>query len=89
MRDQPRTAGDFYQAFTIANMYQPKHFALNDTGQMVNLIAMHPLATLIASDTSPIQINHIPMMIPNEDAEQLVLQCHVARANPLWSALDQ
>lgn len=89
VRDQPRTAGDFYQAFTIAAMYQPKHFAIKDTGQMVQLIAAHPLATLIASATNPVQVNHIPMLVADENADQLVLQCHVARANPLWSALEK
>lgn len=70
-------------------MYQPKHFSMSDTDQMVKLISEHPLATLIASGLSPLQINHIPMIAAQESADQLVLQCHVARANPLWSALEQ
>ena len=56
---------------------------------MIKVIAAHPLATLIASSTSPLQINHIPMLVADESADQLVLQCHVARANPLWSALEK
>ncbi len=69
-------------------MYQPKHFSISDNDQMIELIAAHPLATLIATGISPVQINHIPMLVQSDGADSLKLQCHVARANPLWQTLQ-
>lgn len=67
-------------------MYQPKHFVISDSDQIVGLMTTYPLATLIATGVSPVQINHIPMLVSN-DGPSLKLQCHVARANPLWATL--
>ncbi|MFM2112493.1 MAG: hypothetical protein RLZZ271_1153 [Pseudomonadota bacterium] len=69
-------------------MYQPEHFRLNDPAPMHQLMREHPLATLVAQSAEGMVANHVPMLLVPEQGEHGVLQCHVARANPLWREVD-
>lgn len=64
-------------------MYLPEHFAETRAAVLHQLIARHPLATLVTeADGAPVA-NEIPFVL---DAAAGVLRAHVARANPLWQA---
>ncbi len=61
-------------------MYCPAHFQEND-GQvaLVELLEIHPLATIVRSTENGLVADHIPLFYENDK-----LIGHVAKANPLW-----
>lgn len=64
-------------------MYQPRHFEVRDREAMLALVAAYPLATLVMSTDDGLQANHIPLYAHLDEAGDLQLHGHVARANPL------
>lgn len=69
-------------------MYLPKPFEENDTAAKQAFIRQHPLATVITHGSEGLCADHIPMLISATDAPGLLLQGHVARANPIWKRID-
>lgn len=65
-------------------MYIPKHFEEPKLEVMYGLISECPLATLVTSTQNGLNANHIPMLLFEDGSEYGALQCHVARANPIW-----
>lgn len=59
-------------------MYTPAHFREDRPEVLHELIARHPLATLVASTRDGLEATHVPLLL-----EGGVLRGHVARANPL------
>lgn len=59
-------------------MYNPGHFTESDPDEIGRILEDHPLATLVASSTSGLVANHLPLV--RRDA---LLFGHVALANPL------
>lgn len=69
-------------------MYTPQHFEETRTEVLQQLVRTHPLCTLITLSDEGLVANHIPMLLrPQHDAPG-VLVGHVARANPVWRAIN-
>lgn len=68
-------------------MYLPQHFASDDAALARRLIDEHPLALLLGPDAQGDTFGtHAPLVALPGDA--LVLEGHMARANPQWSWLE-
>ena len=65
-------------------MYVPQHFQETDVGVLHRLIRAHPLGSLVTLTKHGLEANHIPFLLGAEPPPFGTLQCHVARANPLW-----
>ena len=65
-------------------MYHVQNFHESDPQTLRNLIATHPLSTLITLDADGLNANLIPLIWVDDGSELGVLRGHVARANPLW-----
>ncbi len=69
-------------------MYVPAHFEESKIEMLHDLIVAHPLATLVTMSSNGINANHIPLHLVNDKGQYGTLQGHVARANPVWSDID-
>jgi len=65
-------------------MYTPKHFSAPNASALHALMRAYPFATLVVATATDIEINHLPLHL---DAAG-VLSGHLARANPLWQAIQ-
>lgn len=70
-------------------MYLPAHFTSTDLDHAQRLVAEHPLALLVGPDAQGLAFgSHLPLVaLPQADG--LVLEGHMARANPHWGWLAQ
>lgn len=70
-------------------MYLPAHFKSADLDRALRLVDEHPLALLIGPDAAGQSFgSHLPLVaLPGEAG--LVLEGHMARANPHWGWLAQ
>lgn len=68
-------------------MYLPTRYQIDEAEPIHALIKAHPLATLISRVDDDMEANHLPMMFVPTPGPHGVLQCHVARSNPLWNTL--
>jgi transcriptional regulator len=69
-------------------MYVPAHFEESKIEMLHDLIVAHPLATLVTMTSIGINANHIPLHLVKDKGQYGTLQGHVARANPVWSDID-
>ena len=67
-------------------MYVPKAFAEHDAALLHEAIARYPLATLVTAYDGALVANHLPMLADPDRADTLL--CHVARANALWTTVE-
>lgn len=65
-------------------VYLPEHFAESRTEALRQVIAAHPLATLVTLGPGGIAANHIPLLLDTARGEFGTLIGHVARSNDLW-----
>lgn len=68
-------------------MYNPPHFTETRPEILHDLIATHPLGTLVTLGSAGLDANAIPFEFdpaPTAAAPHGTLLAHVARANPLW-----
>jgi len=65
-------------------MYVPSHFAETRVPVLHQLIATHPLATVVTFSSEGLSANHIPLELNAAAGGLGILQGHVARANPMW-----
>jgi transcriptional regulator len=67
-------------------MYLPSHFEEKRPEVLRELIAAHPLGTLVTLGSAGLDANHIPfeMAVTPADGPFGTLRAHVARANPVW-----
>lgn len=70
-------------------MYLPAHFEVTDKNVLHDVIANHPLGTWVVSNGNDLLINHIPFLLDESKGTHGVLIGHVARANPVWTQLDE
>ncbi|SEA11803.1 negative transcriptional regulator, PaiB family [Microbulbifer marinus] len=68
-------------------MYTPKKFNQTDMGEMKGLIIDYPLATLVTYSNSGLDAHHIPLHLCEREGK-IILQGHIAKANPLWREVD-
>lgn len=70
-------------------VYLPKHFASSDLDLALRLATEHPLALLVGPDAAGASFgSHLPLVVASTDGG-LVLEGHMARANPHWGWLSQ
>lgn len=70
-------------------MYLPAHFEETDSAALHALIRAHPLgAWVVQSGDAGLAANHIPFLLEAQRGAFGTLVGHVARANPVWHALD-
>lgn len=65
-------------------MYIPAHFAETRPAALHDLMRAHPLATVVTMSSAGLVANHLPLHVHVGEDGGVVLQGHVARANPLW-----
>ncbi len=68
-------------------MYVPSLFREEDPQTIAQLIASHPLATLVTLGPEGLESSPLPLLYdpaPREDAPHGTLRGHLARANPQW-----
>lgn len=69
-------------------MYVPSHFREDDTEALQQYIRDYGFGLLIVSDDEGIEANHVPFYLNCEEEGSLgLLQCHLARNNPVWQRL--
>lgn len=69
-------------------MYVPSHFSVSDEQALYRLIREHPLGILVTQGRAGLDANHVPFELDTTAGERGVLRAHVARANPLWKAVQ-
>lgn len=68
-------------------MYIPEHFREDDNQTLHQYIRDYGFGLLIAADEDGIEANHVPFHLSCGGGPLGVLQCHVARKNPVWQRL--
>ncbi|OTG67338.1 FMN-binding negative transcriptional regulator [Acinetobacter silvestris] len=70
-------------------MYLPTHFLAENVDELFGLIRHYPLGSLIMMNDGEIEANHILFELDTSMGEFGVLRGHIAKANPLFSLLEQ
>jgi transcriptional regulator len=70
-------------------VYVPEHFSETRLEVLQAFIERHPLATLVAMTAAGLTANHVPVRAQLRAGGTGLLQGHIARANPLWRALER
>jgi transcriptional regulator len=61
-------------------MYSPPYNRLEDRAELLAFMQANGFALLV---TNPLRASHLPVMV-RQNEEQLILDMHMARANPQW-----
>lgn len=69
-------------------MYLPEQFSESRCVALHTLIRRHPFATLVTLGTKGLDADHLPFVLDAESGEHGRLRGHIARANPLWKAVE-
>lgn len=69
-------------------MYIPSTFKEVDENKLYDFIQTYPLGTLITSAKPTIDADHIPFYLQTGENQQVTLQSHIAKTNPLWKHCD-
>lgn len=69
-------------------MYINRHHRFGDEEAMRALVEAHALGTWVLAGQQGIVANHLPFLLNRERGPHGSLIGHVARANPVWRALD-
>lgn len=68
-------------------MYIPEHFRLDDRAAQLALMRAYPFAALVSSGAAGFEVTHLPT-VAKVEGEAVVVEAHMARANPHWRALQ-
>ncbi len=68
--------------------YLPSHFKETNPATLYTLVRDYPLATWVVPAQGELLVNHIPFLLDETRGEHGTLLGHVARANPVWQALQ-
>lgn len=69
-------------------MYVPEHFKKEDLPMLHRYMRDYGFGLLIVADEDGIEANHVPFHLSCKGSGSLgLLQCHVARKNPVWQRL--
>ena len=69
-------------------MYIRAQHQFHHPDDLPGLIDAHPLGTWVQPAPEGLQINHVPFVLDSTRGPQGTLVGHVARANPVWRALE-
>lgn len=70
-------------------MYIPKHHEMADIAALQALIRSRPLGTWVTGALDDLTANHIPFLLDPSRGPYGTLCAHVARANPVWQAIQR
>ncbi|MEC5214600.1 transcriptional regulator [Polaromonas sp. CG_9.5] len=70
-------------------MYCPTHFEEQRSDVLLDLIAQHPLATIVTQSNGGLVADHIPLLYQKNGDLPGTLIGHVAKNNPLWQAASE
>lgn len=65
-------------------MHIPSKFKEANLDILHKFIQEYPLGTLIVSAKNALDADHIPFYLQKREHEPVILQSHIAKANPLW-----
>ena len=68
-------------------MYAPQQFKEERVEVLCSAMRSIQLAALVSPTASGIEISHVPMVV-KEEAGRVLLETHVARANPHWRVIN-
>lgn len=73
-------------------MYVPRHFSQTDPAVLHELIDQYSFGLLVVNTPDGPEAAHLPFVLDRQRGPQSndngSLRCHVARANPIWQALE-
>lgn len=69
-------------------MYIPEQFAEPRREELHRLIVERPLGALITNGAGGLDAEHLPFEFDPQQGEHGILRAHVARANPVWQAME-
>lgn len=69
-------------------MYLPTYARVDDRDRQLALMRAHPFATLVTAPEGVPFATHLPLLV-EEEAGELYLRSHLARANPQWRHFDE
>ncbi len=70
-------------------MYVPDHFKEADRDKLHQYIRDYSFGLLIIADDEGIEANHLPFHLVTKAGDSPdILQCHLARSNPVWRRLQ-
>ena len=72
----------------IIKMYFPTHFKQENLAELFELIENNPLASVMVVHEGEIEANHIPFELDCSVGELGILRGHIAKANPLFTLLE-
>ena len=61
-----------------------KIFDEYDHDKIKAIITANPLAAVVSYSDAGLEANHIPLLLTESSEKKLILQGHIAKANPLW-----
>jgi transcriptional regulator len=70
-------------------MYLPAHFDEPRPEVLHRLIADHPFGTLVTAGEAGLDAEHLPFELAASEGPLGTLRAHVARANPVWTAVRE
>ncbi len=68
--------------------YVPRAFQIEETAAAHRLITENNFGLLIANGADGIEVSHLPFLLDPSRGDLGHLRCHVAKANPIWRALE-
>lgn len=70
-------------------MYIPEHFAVDDRSALIEVMCAESFALLISNgDSGEPFVTHLPMIV-RDGPDGLIIEGHMARANPHWQYLEK
>ncbi|KEQ17540.1 FMN-binding negative transcriptional regulator [Endozoicomonas numazuensis] len=70
-------------------MHIPSKFKEVNLDRLHEFIQEYPLGTLIVSTENILGADHVPFYLQKRENNQVALQSHIARANPLWEKCSE
>jgi len=64
-------------------MYSPPYNRVADRAELIAFMRAHNFPVLMTGSGASLRASHLPVMV-QEEGERLVLDMHMARANPQW-----
>lgn len=69
-------------------MYNPVSFAETNVDLLHAFMRAHPLGILVTNGPDGPEATHLPLFLDVGEAQNGLLRCHMARANPQWQGLQ-
>lgn len=67
-------------------MFVPETNRMTDPAEVLALMQANPFAAILSHDADGLTGTHLPT-VARQEAEAMIVECHMARANPHWKRL--